>query len=270
LSSPSQGRTQDAENLALGPFITENSLFNPTRNAIGPQYGSLGIPEPPESHFNTQIVPPGVVLGGRLQRAYFIPYDYRINPISPYGLSTPNRSGLRLDADGRLFGGGVTLSGMADTATEKTGFRGVSPTAFLSYRAGLGIDLKPMLGWGLSLNGGWTVNDMRNGASVAFTSTLVDLGLDWKQNDKLTWSLGGRHVDYNGTLAYQGTDLVLAAFGYIAWDQAYDIGAVGLKWDIEDTVQLRLNYGSLYFTERRGTRQGWEADQGYGQVSIVF
>jgi hypothetical protein len=278
LSSPAQGRTQDAEFMALGPFPTENSLFHPSQTGIGSQFGNIfgstPVPEPPESHFNAEIVPPQVYQGTQFVAGYKPAFDYRINAIAPYGLATPNRSGARLDLDTNLFSEILKVMGTADYAVEKTSYGVLTPVIFLVTRGGAIFDLEPWLNWPFNFTFGYTLSDMRNTDHVAFTSTLVDLGLNWKAYKNMTVSLGGRHIDYNGTLPYGGSDPLKLAFGYVAYDQAYDLGGIGLNWAMNDDVKLRLNYSALYFTDQTdvttGVSTGWQMGQGFAELSFVF
>ncbi|MES2202005.1 MAG: hypothetical protein V4498_07135 [candidate division FCPU426 bacterium] len=273
-STPAQGRTQDAEYLPLGPFLTENSLYRPNTTAIGPQYGGIGVPEPPESHFNANIVPPQVKQGGTYS-VFQVPYDLRMNAISPYGLATPNRQGARLDANFTLLRESWKLMAMADMANEKSPSHGSALLHYTAWRAGTVFDLEPLIAWPLSFNLGFSAGDMRDGDKVAFSSALLDLGADWKAMKNLVLSVGGRHLDYNGTIPYLGSaDPTLFAFGYMAVNQAYDIGGIGIKWMLGDDVNVRINYSSIFFEDSlhltNGIPDWYAADQGFFQLSFVF
>ncbi len=273
VSAPSQGRSWDAGHQSLGPFPTENSLYNPNPSLTSPPYGTIGVPEPPESHFYGQLIPPWVLVSAPTS-TYLMDYDYSINPISPYGLATPNRSGASLDVDFSVLSEGLKIALGGDFASEKEKMLGTKPVAYLMYRGGMAINVEPWFGWPISLSAGYTVNDMRDGDKVAFSSTLLDLGAEWRIYKNMSLQAGGRHIDYNGTLMYRGNNAALMAFGYVSAKQAYDIGGLGLKWVMGDNVVLRMNYASIYFEDTRDRAIGkgtwWAADQAYAQVSIVF
>jgi hypothetical protein len=271
-SPAAQSRTENPEFFPLGPFITENSLYNPSNTVTGAPYGNIGsVPNAPESFLNAGIVPSQVLSGG-LAYAYRVPFDYRINASSPYGLATPNRQGGGLEGSLNLFKKSLVVSAMGDFATELAGVSQAAAVTFMVYRAGATYDLQPILGWPLSFGGGYTSNDLRNGGMVAFTSTLVDLGIDYQLSKSVLWSLGGRHIDYNGTLPYTGAAPAdLAAFGYASYDQGYNIGGLGVSWNIAEGINLRANFSSLLFYDVvKGESANWQADQAYVQTSMSF
>jgi hypothetical protein len=206
--------------------------------------------------------------------AYLLPWDYALNPVSPYGLATPNRSGASVDLNLSLFSEGFKLSGGADLAAEKEASLGIKPVAYLMYRGGMAINVEPWFGWPISFSGGYTFNDMRDGDKVAFSSVLIDVGAEWRIYKNMALQAGGRHIDYNGTLIYRGADPDLMAFGYTSAQQAYDIGALGLRWTMSDDVGLRVTYASIYFEDTRDRASGnatwWAADQAFIQVYIAF
>lgn len=273
-SAAAQGRSWDASFQALGPFPTENSLYNPDSSAFNSGYGGIGAPEPPEAHLNARLIAPQVLVNGAYRLNQRIAYDPAVNAVSPYGPATPNRSGVSGDLDLALFSEGLKLMGGADMAVERQVPSGVKAVSFMQARGGMALDLEPWLSWPLKLNGGYTMGDLRDGDKVAFSSVLVDLGVEWRPWKELALHGGARHLDYNGTLRYGGSDPVLAAFGYNAVQQVYDIGALGLRWQLAEGIVFRTNYTTILYDDllqrAAGKAAWWAADQTYMQIDIVF
>jgi hypothetical protein len=274
VSAPAQGRTEMPQYAWLGPFPTESSQVNAAGN-----YGLLTVPLSPETRLNTRLIPPETLNSGGVPTLdYLLPYDWRTNAASPYGLATPNRQGYGFQAATNLGNGLFAPSLMADFSGELKGLPkrdfytllltggSYEPMLFSTLGGGFSSQMGP-----LKLEAGYTVQDIQNGnALYGASSTLVDLGLSWKIRGDLTLSLAGRHLDANGTLPYNGLDPVKLFFQAETFDDVYDLGGAGLAWRPMENTRLDVMYSVLKYDNKKNEASNLESDQGQVRVSVEF
>ncbi|HTB22528.1 MAG TPA: hypothetical protein VK914_07475 [bacterium] len=291
-SSAAQNRTWDASMSPMGPFDTENSRFDPQSNG----FGELMAPRAPETIYNRVILPaeywyetPG---GAVLASDAKMPYDPTVDSIDPYGDATPNRMryGGGLEAD--LLKHAVQLGLDGDMATqidkEVGQVGGVNENlpleTFERGVMGAHFNLKPLFGWALRGSGSYTVQSVRDSASVALDSGIIQGGLEQDLWQGATVELGYRHLDANGVLPYSNPapfaapDPALVSLGYESYDFSYDQWALGFTQAFTPNLVFTANYGDLAFTNAlvgqttdvTEARPNFVVQQGYARLTLDF
>lgn len=282
-SSPAQARTWDPNQSPMGPFETENSLFDPQSGG----FSQLQAPRGPETMYNRTILPPAYwyISGSNLISSNAkMPYDPTTNGLDPYGLATPNRQRVGGGMDLKFFNGGGLVGVDYDMASEIDWDNGNAPESFTRLIAGTKIDLAPMLKWPLRLTGSYTLQSTDNSEWVAFDSVRLQGGVAYDLWSGGTMQFGYRHLDFNGVLPYVNpgpfapVDGTLLGYGREIYNATYDQWAVGLVQALGDDLLLTMNYGNLAYanalagqvTDPTEGRPSFLVTQGYARLTLRF
>ena len=275
LATAAQTRTELYGKYPLGPFTTENSIYNSGTGYYGNVYGGGTVI--PESNFDNGFLPPVLfdALGANTVNApmgtdaALLPYDPLRNTSRPYGLATPNRAGYGLDVELAPWDRTLVLSGGWEGLVEPEAPSNRSALAFTDLRAGATLDLKPRVGWPLSLGGGYALRDMRGGR-LAFSAAQVDLGLDWQATPSTKLMLGAQHIDANGSVAYRGTSAALNLAGYNLLHNVAELGSAGLLFALDDGVEIRLTYSNGILKDLLKPANDHAFEQTFVRMSILY
>jgi hypothetical protein len=301
-----QTRTLDRNRTPYGPFYTENSQFNPTGSDYSPYVG-VNLQDYAETQFNTKVVPPFTHFPSHKPNFnYLVPYDVGWEASAPYGLATPNRSGYGAELAFNFWKGGfqpdikVEMSqqiegegNMYDSAGAIIPGTVRPPEKYLMARAGMILDLKPMVDWPLKFVAGYRIESIDGAAPwapelppsafypnglpaalVNFDSTRLDLGLEYYPVKTTGLFLGYRHLDYNGTT--YDPDATYSPRGQYGLMQEYETMGVGLRHFMgNDRIIIDLLYSNQVFPDRDlaltlGKVVAYEVEQIYNKISVRF
>jgi hypothetical protein len=305
ISAPAQGRTQDTSFSQYGPFLHETDRYNPQTGLFFDNNGVM--PNPGEDQFTSVFLPPQLCVYNTTTSTstfffnYLMPANAAINAGQPYGGATPNRTGYGAEGSLILLGGALVPMAVADSSNQLADSGGTTHAAetYAALGAGGVIDLKILAGLPVKLRGGWqnkTVNSsaLTPTAAESFQSTQYNLGLEMGLGQKTQICLGWKHIGYDGSLAYPVTGayldpvsgrmvlprLVGTAFSYAPvagpylYDQAYDIWAVGLSYQLTDSSEIIANFGTQTFfdtlADQKGQPSGYQLDQGFVKFNLRF
>lgn len=274
-----QGRTWDASGPGFGPLWMDNAAYDPSTDS----YSTLPLPLPGQPYFNHRLLPPQVI---RTQNAIsnvgffdfdtLLPYDPAINAGSPYGKATPNRRGFGGRLGLNFFEGLLQPSLRADLSQQlRSIYSGQDPERYTLLAAGLRSDWSKKLGWPLRASAGYRLEDTRNGGYVAFTSALVQAGLDWDFGPRLSLGASWRHLDFNGTLLpYLNTAYNLMPSRSGPQDQSFEQAMATLSYRFSRSVRFDALYTTLVaddlYARKLGGKPNYAADQAYARFEIAF
>lgn len=301
VSAPAQGRSTAVEYSGYGPFPTEDIQYNP-RSGLYDQfisYGSIVLFDTfPASRYLNYFLPPQYTQGnvvfadkrGHEQSMfnYLQTYDPGLNNSLPYGLATPNREGYGWSAGLNLFKGGIRPLAYGSLLHQTQGDQYVAvagltssgavtqpplaPNVYNMMAVGLHLDMQPMFGLPVNLVGGYKVEDTSNGDWVAFTSTLLDSGMEFKFYEKTTFALGYRHLDYNGTLFKQffGGRSVNLPPGQSPMLIEVDTWGAGMVYRFTPRVTLMLNYTAEIVQNSYFPNKTLENDEAFAKFLVKY
>jgi hypothetical protein len=272
-SPGAQGRTVDEGYQGLGYFLPENSQVAADGTEGIQQSGHLGaastIPIGFASRLNTVLIPPGT--GGPW--SHLLNYS-PVDNLDPYGDATPNRSGYGVDGQWKLFKDFLIPSVSYESDKElsnvfdrRTGAM-TTPFTMTRMRAGIVFDFKPLLGWPIRLEGGYTMDSAANGANDIFgktyglNSVLMEGGATWDLNDTMGLQAGYRHLDVNG---FNETFTVFPGYGL-----AQDILGYGMWWLPVKDMRMDIMFDQMYSSTTLSPSLGFEAEEGLLRVEIYF
>jgi hypothetical protein len=295
VSSPAQGRSTSMDYSPYGPFPTEDFQFNPRtgRYTSFISFGSTILFNTyPATRYLDYLLPPEYAIGNVVFPNhpdhvkdiynYLMSYDPAVNNSLPYGLATPNRQGFGWEADFDFLHGGIRPSVYGSLLAQIEGDQyeavnsipgsvsqdPLAPDVYTELGGGVRLDLVPMFNLPVGLVGGYRIEDTNNGQWVAFSSTLVDGGLELAPFPKTSFSFGYRHLDANGTLFRQfvDTDLpvheppgvntaeivwqqesfILPPPGQLEFQEEADTMGGGFVYQFTSRVSLSMNYSSQW------------------------
>ncbi len=296
-----QMRTQDANYEFLTPLLTEVSQMNGTGG-----FGMVtqGLPPDAGPIWNGILLPPGVVIYKTTPAAqigyhyagvfsHLLPYNY-LNEVAPYGMASPNRQGYGLDADLKFFDGVLKVKAIYDSANHVEAVS-VSPTsalwqtaniastitakpaanAFTFTRMGVGAEVNFKLLLPVTVSGGYTMNESKNGqnswvrdtptsAFIPFgiTSTLLQAGLAVKPNDAVTVAVGMQSLAAKG---FSDQVVVLDRKG-----TTYDQFAYSVFWTISDITRIDLLYENLIVRTPETLLGDYQVDSGLIRFQMLY
>jgi hypothetical protein len=299
-----QTRTLDRDRTPYGPFYTENSLLNPNGGYGG--FTGFTMQDYPETQFNRRILPPASHIPSGYVFGYLLPSDVGFEAGSPYGLATPNRSGYGAQMDFSFWKGGFQPSVKVDMSQEILGegqmydvagapISGTSrpPEKYFMVRAGMIVDLKPMVNWPVKFVAGYRIEAVNGdgpwapelppsifypkglpAAQVNFDSTRLDLGLEYYPAKSTGLFLGYRHLDYNGTI--YDPNVTYQPRGQFGLQRDYETTGVGLRHLMGgDRIVIDLLYSNQIYPDRdlalnQGKAVAFEIEQIFSKISVRF
>ncbi|MFP5470577.1 MAG: hypothetical protein ACLGGV_03200 [Bacteroidia bacterium] len=203
-----------------------------------------------------------------------LPYYAAYNNTNPYGLATPNRKGIYLDAtredSTKIRSAFVKVAAL----TESRGTGTLQKKLFLLAEAGADVYLNDFIGWNkmIKLDVGIRYeNTSRNGEEfekVNLSSILMDGGISLefaKDFDLLfgakLWSVNGNEF-YNQRNAYN----IIENFQTVHYNFIENTYAAGLRYRFNDKNQLSAQY-QLFSVNHSDANL---IDYGIGQFNILF
>ncbi len=273
VSAAAQTRTMDRNRNPYGPFFTENVLYNPAGGTQFFNFGGFSFPDYAQSILNGRMIPAQTMTTSDFNFKYLIPADKGFNSSQPYGWATPNRMGYGAKLDFKLFNGLFQPSGKVDMASQIEKDGGRAQEVYVIYGGGLVVDLKPSLGWPIRLTSGYRLEDTRNTEWVAFTSTLLDAGLEYYPVESTGVFLGFRHIDYNGTIF--NPESTYAPLGMFGVHQLYESFGIGIRHTMGDRINIDVLYTHQDYPNRDaaltfGQEVAYKIDEASAKFSVDF
>lgn len=136
-------------------------------------------------------------------------------------------------------------------------------------RAGIFFDLKPMLDWPVRFQGGYTMDESKNGAQnllgkdYGLTSAMIEGGAEWDFIEEMGLSFGYRHMNVAG---------FNERFNFSVYPNgiAFDAMAGSLWWHPMKDVRFDAVYTQIIMTAPGVTNVNFEVDQGVIRMTIQF
>ena len=177
-------------------------------------------------------------------------YNAAYDNITPYGLATPNRAGVYLNAE-RIDSVNFTRSFFNIARYQETRGMGTNTKKnFISIAAGTDISINDFFDWKrkIVLNVGLRHDITNRGGEefeqIDFSSTLLDLGLSFNIVDKLDLLLGMKYFQAQGNefLIERNVFNTVNDFRPVDINFSEVVSAVGLRYKFSEMNQLLLNF----------------------------
>lgn len=206
-------------------------------------------------------------------------YDPRYSNVMPYGRATPNRRGLRLDADYQPDESPVQAGVLVALLREIRGqgteelkdFVLVRAEGNLAFGPALGIDRDIGLSLGLQFE-----NTSRGGnefETVDLTSFLIETGLNVEVYDRLDVLLGAKTRQSDGrdyVPDYANFNDVDDFPGPFDTDDAETLLGGGLRYRFADDVSLTLQYQHYWYGDDATPDDDFEVGQVFALYRMLF
>ncbi len=194
--------------------------------------------------------------------AYNVAYDN----ITPYGLATPNRAGIYLNAE-REDSVKFTRSFVNIARYQETRGMGTNQKkSFLSLAGGTNIAINDFFKWkrkivvNLGVRHDITQRGGESYETINFNSNLVDLGLSFNIIDKLDFLVGWKHFQAKGNefITERNAFNVVNDFRPVDIDFTETTTALGLRYKFSEKNQLLINVQqhNINFRNNLGTNYG--------------
>jgi len=227
------------------PYISQNNTWNVNPGAnLNPHY-TIGGGYYPFTRYNPRIVTSTAGIASR--EGNLLSYPVYDNAASPYGDSTPNRSGIKLSVKGDYLDGMIAPMIGFETLSEPEPLIKSKPRNFTVIQAGAKLQYMPVM-----VHGGITMQNIKNDASgnsqVAFDSRTIDLGLEWQVIEKKLLAYAGfKSTTMKGTEVYRSTTAMspgLYPLAQVRFDHTITTMGGGLEFRIAKPVSI-----GIYFTD---------------------
>ena len=174
-------------------------------------------------------------------------YNPSFSNALPYGLATPNRSGLTLLAKESFLDDRINLSGDIYSLKEVIGSGTQQLKSFFKASAMLDANYnKWRLKSGLSFE--QTNRDGLSYEQVDLTNLIFDFGLDFKLTDNISIMYGGKlHMSDGNDLVplYDSQNQIVYYNNYMVDNQSQTLNALGLNVDFSERSMLTISYISF-------------------------
>ena len=202
-------------------------------------------------------------------------YDPRYNNTLPYGRATPNRRGLRLEADYAPEAGPLAAGVMVAALREIRGQGTEELKDFLLARAEADVALAPLVGYGRDLGlslGLQAENTSRGGVeleAIDLTSVIVEAGLAAEVYDRLDVLLGAKARTSSGreyVPRFENfNDVDDFPTPFVTNDDEALLGA-GVRYRFGEDIYLTVQYQRYTYSDDEAP----EADYALGQVFALY
>lgn len=165
----------------------------------------------------------------------------------PYGLATPNRTGLAISAKETIWEDRINLSTDVYSLKEILGSGTQELKSFLKISAMLDANYnKWQLKSGLSFE--QTNRDGLSYEQIDLTSFLVDFGIDFKLTDNISLMYGGKlHMSDGNDLTplYDNQNQIIYFNNYEVDNQSQTLNALGINVNFSEKSKLTISYNSF-------------------------
>ena len=202
-------------------------------------------------------------------------YDPRYGNVLPYGRATPNRRGLRVEADWTPEAGPFTTNLLIAALREIRGQGTEELKRFFLAQVGVDVPLAPLVGYarGLDLSlGVQAESTSRDGSefeTVDLTSFMLEAGVAAEVYDRLDVLLGAKARSSSGSdyvPQIENFNDVRDFPARFATDDGESLLAGGLRYRFGDDVYLTLQYQRYAYAADDAP----EADYAIGQVFALY
>jgi len=184
-------------------------------------------------------------------------YPQYENNISPYGDATPNRQKISVMLSGN-YDFGFVLKPMAsyDMASEITPYSGIDALGnpqVIACRNFSVIRVGTKAEYGIfAATLGYTMEDTNNNSNVAYSSAIIDAGLEATLiKKKLKVYAGYKHIDFNGT-EYAATSATIAGVTVPVYSMLSDTNGVTTVPGVNQSVDS-MGVGVEYYIAKPAT-----------------
>lgn len=205
--------------------------------------------------------------------AGFLP---QYNNVNQYGVATPNRKGLTIDAGYEHPEKYATVDVKAQLLSEVTGEGTVGSTEatreFTAITAGFMVDIAKIIDWEKTIKlqyGLRSENTTRSTNPVNFASTLIDVGLDIEALDKFNLLVGMKILTASGDeyLAVRNEFNQITGFNQIAnFSVSENILALGAKYSFSKNSFFAVNGQIVDYKDDLNA----DADFNLNQVYFIY
>ena len=202
-------------------------------------------------------------------------YDPRYNNALPYGRATPNRRGLRVEADYAPEAGPLSAGLLVAALREIRGQGTEELRDYLLVRAEADVPLAPLVGYGRGLDvslGLQAENTSRGGVeleAVDLSSVLVEAGLAAEVYERLDVLLGAKARTSSGreyVPRYANFNDIDDFPGPFATNDDEALLGAGIRYRFADDVYLTVQYQHYTYSDDEAP----EADYSLGQVFALY
>ena len=274
-----------------GLYLTQNNTWNIA--AMPPQY-IIGNNVYPFTKYNPTINvayglnPASSASGLASTPGNLLFYPQYENNISPYGDSTPNRQKTSIMLSGD-YDFGFVLKPMVsyDMANEIVPYSGVDDLGHpqtIACRNFTVLKVGTRAEYGIfAATLGYTMEDTNNNSNVAYSSAIIDAGLEATLiKKKLKVYAGYKHIDFNGTeytpntatnilgQTYPVYEMLTSVNGTPGVDESVDSMGVGVEYYIAKPATVGMSFTNTSMVDNRVKADSFGAQELDLKVSIKF
>ena len=206
-------------------------------------------------------------------------YDPRYSNVLPYGRATPNRRGVRAEADYAPEDGPLSAGLMLALLREIRGQGTTELKRFALARAFADLDVAPLVGYGrgLGVSLGLQVENTDRGGeeieAVDLTSTLIEGGVVAEVYDRLDVLLGARLRSSSGrdyVPEYEAFNDVRDFPGPFVTDDGEALWGGGLRYRFRDDVYLTVQAQRYTYGDDATPDDDYSVDQVFVLYRMLF
>ena len=206
-------------------------------------------------------------------------YDPRYSNVLPYGVATPNRRGVRLEADYAPESGAVDAGLLVALLREIRGQGTAELKDFVLVRGEADVPIAPLVGYGRDLSvslGAQVENTSRGGGefeTVDLTSLLVEAGLAAEVYDRLDVLVGTKVRRSDGrdyVPVIENFNDVRDFPGAFVTDDRESLVGAGLRYRFSEDVYLTVQLQQFYYGDDATPADDYQVSQVFALYSMSF